>query len=69
MKSVYDDDDEDFPINPKKEILKLACCDCGLVHQIEFKVTKKGVVVVKMRRDGRATGQFRRQHYEYVRIT
>jgi len=68
MKTVYDDSDEDFSINPKEEILKLACCDCGLVHQIEFEVTKKGVVV-KMRRDNRATGQFRRRHYEYVRIT
>ncbi len=44
--------------------LRLICCDCGLVHSVDFKITKAGV---KMRatRNARATAAARRsKHYE-----
>jgi hypothetical protein len=53
---------------------KLACCDCGLVHDVEFRVVKRDPktgmpmvmdeseyrVELRMRRNNRATGQVRR---------
>lgn len=38
---------------------KMACCDCGLVHQIQFRL-RKGKVEFRAFRDNRATGQRRR---------
>lgn len=38
---------------------KAACCDCGVVHVMEFDV-EDGQVIFRMRRDNRATGQVRR---------
>jgi hypothetical protein len=39
--------------------LKMACCDCSLVHRIRFTV-KRGVLFISMQRDNRATAQLRR---------
>jgi len=39
--------------------LKLACCDCLLVHDIEFRV-RKGGLQARFERNNRATGQLRR---------
>lgn len=39
---------------------KVRCCDCGLVHILDYKVYHHGrghKVLVKWRRDNRATGQ------------
>jgi hypothetical protein len=38
---------------------KLVCCDCHLVHQLDFRVHNKRVEF-RVRRDNRATAQFRR---------
>lgn len=38
---------------------KMACCDCGLVHNIYFRINK-GVIEICGYRDNRATGQVRR---------
>lgn len=43
----------------RKVDLKMACCDCGLVHRVRFKV-KGPYLVFRMWRDTRATGQIRR---------
>ena len=48
-------------INWKKDIIHLSCCDCGLVHSIEFFV-KKDKMIMKMKRLNRATGQIRRHN-------
>lgn len=37
----------------------IACCDCGLVHQLEFRKTKDGTEFRAMR-NNRATAQKRR---------
>lgn len=62
-------------VNPIKRGYKLACCDCGLVHDVDFDVVrfesdtgpehkviddKRIGVMFKVRRNNRATGQIRR---------
>lgn len=39
---------------------KMACCDCGLVHKMDFRI-KDGRVEFRVFRDNRATGQKRRK--------
>ena len=46
-------------VEPKMEGFKLQCCDCGLVHKIDFEVIK-GAVHFKAWRDKRSTAQVRR---------
>jgi hypothetical protein len=43
--------------------VKLACCDCGLVHWMEAKVEDDGSVLVGFKVDNRATGQLRRHGF------
>ena len=38
---------------------KMSCCDCGLVHALQFRVVE-GRVELRAKRDNRATGQRRR---------
>jgi len=42
--------------------LKFACCDCALVHTIQFFKTKEGLDMAHWR-DNRATAQLRRVNY------
>jgi hypothetical protein len=63
-----------------KEIDKIACCDCGLVHDFEFKAVLRVddgfyeiesdspvVTLYRLRRNNRSTGQIRRNiHKEEV---
>lgn len=51
-------------IQPRMTGYKLACCDCGLVHRLDFRIaeTKSGDLKIQFRayRDGLATGGKRR---------
>ena len=49
-------------IRPDGRCFKLACCDCGLVHRLQFRLTSSLGKKIQFRaeRDGRATGQMRR---------
>jgi hypothetical protein len=67
-------------VAPKMKGYKLGCCDCGLVHDVDFKVVKIDIknedgsweasdvedddyrVVMRVRRNNRATGQVRRHN-------
>lgn len=40
--------------------MKLACCDCGLVHFLSPKIDKRGRILVRVLRDDRASGAIRR---------
>lgn len=40
---------------------RMACCDCGLVHDVEFKV-EGGRVEFRVARNNRSTGQVRRRN-------
>lgn len=41
------------------EILRFACCDCGLVHNMAF-AFEEGEIGIAIERNRRATGQKRR---------
>lgn len=65
MKTTYTQrqDGEGFTI-PNGEVYKLACCDCGLVHQIVIlapKVKKGTPIGFAAKRDNRATAARRRK--------
>jgi hypothetical protein len=46
-------------LKPVHNGYKLGCCDCGLVHKMDFRVVK-GKVEFRAFRDERATAQKRR---------
>ena len=46
-------------IQPIMSGWKMSCCDCGLVHKIEFRIVGD-VVQIRSARDNRATGQKRK---------
>lgn len=57
-----------YPLLPEKAWLKpshrrfkLACCDCGLIHNLSFRV-RDGHVEMKIERNERATSAMRRQN-------
>lgn len=56
----YDEPKENEWINPCKEGYKICCCDCGLVHEMDFKILK-GRIYFRARRNERSTGQIRRK--------
>jgi hypothetical protein len=44
-----------------KPIYRMACCDCGLVHELEFRTAEDGEPTFRARRHNRATAQVRRR--------
>ena len=51
-------------IRPKRSGYKIACCDCNLVHVLDFKLESYGSgkrIVFRARRDNRATSAKRRK--------
>lgn len=46
-------------VDARRNELFLACCDCHLVHRIQFEV-KRGKVVMRSWRDNRKTAAIRR---------
>lgn len=44
---------------PKMKGYKMACCDCGLVHTMEFRIYR-GKVQMRGERNERSTAQVRR---------
>lgn len=43
---------------------KMACCDCGLVHDMQFRIADDGEINFRARRNNRSTGQMRRHERE-----
>lgn len=39
---------------------KEQCCDCGLVHKLNFKINAKGQIEIQTSRDERSTAAVRR---------
>ena len=48
-------------IEPIETGYKMACCDCGLVHLVNFRIVD-GKVQFQVFRDNRSTGQTRRHN-------
>lgn len=46
-------------IRPVRKEYRLVCCDCGVVHRLNFRVRKRHIEFQAFR-DDRATGQIRR---------
>jgi len=44
---------------PIKKGYRMACCDCGLVHDVDFRIVN-GKIQLRMRRNKRSTSQMRR---------
>ncbi len=63
MGRKYDDEVPGRWIQPIRHGYRMACCDCGLVHIIDFRVRKRHVQL-RVFRDNRATGQIRRHMKE-----
>jgi len=64
MRYVKRKDYEEFLVNySEKQILRLACCDCGLVHSFAFHHYKNGKLGVAAKREPRATAQLRRHRH------
>ncbi len=47
-------------IQVPKRGFKEQCCDCGLIHRLNFKIDEKGNIHIQTFRDGRATNGARR---------
>lgn len=46
-------------VQPIRKGYKMACCDCGLVHRLDFRIRRRKIQF-RVERDNRATGQMRR---------
>lgn len=46
-------------VQPVSKGYKMSCCDCGLVHRLDFRVRKRHIQF-RVFRDNRSTGQIRR---------
>ena len=47
-------------ITVAKRGYKEQCCDCGLVHKLNFKILESGEISIQTTRDERATAAVRR---------
>lgn len=54
-----DDDGWSRWVQPIEKGYKMSCCDCGLVHTMEFRI-EDDRAQFRVRRNARATGQVRR---------
>lgn len=52
---------DSIALNPQKNILTFACCDCGLVHDVEFVAAHRQKLTIKMYRNNRKTAAYRRE--------
>ena len=61
--SRYDHPEAGEWIQPRREGYLLACCDCGLVHTLDFRIVKNrrgNFIQFRVFRATRSTGQLRR---------
>lgn len=63
-KYVQRKDNEGFEV-PSGALYKIACCDCGLVHDFIFVSEDGKPIGIAARRNNRATGQ-RRKTRQYL---
>lgn len=51
--------DGEWLVVPRKGF-KEQCCDCGLVHRLNFRINKQGRIEIQVYRDERATAGARK---------
>lgn len=54
------EDYEEVVFNPSTDILRFACCDCALVHDMRIIIESNDKAMVVFRSHHRATAQLRR---------
>jgi hypothetical protein len=47
--------------NPKHRKFRHMCCDCNLIHVVDFKVDEKGAIWMRWNPDEKATAAARRK--------
>ncbi len=52
---------EPITLNPQRDTYSFACCDCGLVHDIEFIVGHRQKLTWRVWRNNRKTAALRRE--------
>jgi len=52
-------EDGEWMVTPLKGH-RIACCDCGLAHDYEFRINEQGRIELRVKRNNRATAQIRR---------
>lgn len=58
--AVYPEAHDDEWWIPRKTGFKVQCCDCGLVHKVDFRI-KNNQIWTKWKRDLRSTSAARRK--------
>jgi hypothetical protein len=58
MAAYYEPEEGEW-VEPVRVGYKMACCDCGLVHDMDFRV-RKGRVQFRVFRNNRSTAMIRR---------
>lgn len=53
-------------VQPVRKGYRMRCCDCGLVHTLDFRITN-GRVQFRAERNNRATGAVR-SHFSQIRV-
>ncbi len=59
--TIYTNPEDSDVIQPVMEGYRMACCDCGLVHELDFNVTDDMLVQFRAWRNERATAAKRRE--------
>lgn len=60
----YDEPKSNQWVRPVRDGYRMACCDCGLVHEMDFRAIPWGrgrKVIFRVRRNERATAAMRRR--------
>lgn len=65
MAMKYDHPEEGEWIFPVRKGYRHCCCDCGLVHDVDFRV-QEGRIEFRVFRNNRSTGQIRR--YSNIKV-
>jgi hypothetical protein len=61
--AYYQVTDGEWIVVPKRGY-KEQCCDCGLIHRLNFKIDERGRIHIQTFRDHRATGGARTRFRE-----
>lgn len=56
-------------VRPVVSGYNMECCDCGLVHTLQFRTADDGLPEFRARRNNRSTGQLRRYRSITVKVS
>jgi hypothetical protein len=61
-------DGEGFEV-PSSQIYRIACCDCGLVHDFVFVSQDGNPIGIAAKRNNRSTAQRRKNNNKWINLT